>query len=194
MKPPDSSWRLFIAIELPATLRKQVQDHIDQLKKALPDARASWTREENLHLTIKFLGDTPVNRVEALSQAAARAAAQVSPFEIIIGGCAAFPTRGQPRVLWIGIEDPTGAQNKLYRALEDECAEAGFAREQRPFHPHLTVARLRKPQGSHRVAELYGEMGFTNQQVSVSEMVLFRSEMLSEGSRHSVISRHQLRR
>src|SRR2546426_7495172 len=85
MKPPDESWRLFIAIELPATLRGRVQDHIDQSRKAVPDARASWTREENLHLTLKFLGDAPVTRVEALSQAVARAATEVSPFEIIVG-------------------------------------------------------------------------------------------------------------
>ena len=189
MKPPDSSWRLFIAIELPATLRRRVQDHIDQLKKALPDARASWTREENLHLTLKFLGDTPVNRVEALSQAAARAAAQVSPFEVIIGGCGAFPTRGQPRVLWIGIEDPTGAQNKLYRALEDECARAGFPREARPFHPHLTIARLRQPHGARRLVELHEEIGFDPVPVNVSDVCLIRSELKSGGSRYTVISR-----
>ena len=122
MKPPDESWRLFIAIELPSSLRQSVQDHINQLKQALPEGRASWARGENLHLTLKFLGDTPVPKVEALSQAAQRAAQQVSPFELIAGGGGAFPSRGQPRVLWIGIEDPTNNQTKLYQALEDEFA------------------------------------------------------------------------
>src|SRR6266850_2999713 len=73
MKPPDESWRLFIAIELPSSVRRNVQDHINQLRQAVPEARASWIREENLHLTIKFLGDTPVTNVEALSQAIQRA-------------------------------------------------------------------------------------------------------------------------
>ena len=94
-------------------------------------------------------------------------------------------------MLWIGIDDPTGHLAGLHRTLEDECAKAGFVREERPFHPHLTIARLRKPQGSRQLAELHGEMGFTNQQVRVLEMVLFRSELLSEGSRHTAISRYR---
>ena len=191
MKEPTERWRVFIAIELPSAVRKSLSDHIQRLRDALPDVHASWSREENLHLTLKFLGNTPVAKIEALSQTAQRAAGRFQPFDLIVGRCRAFPPRGQPRVLWIGIEDLTGELTKLYRALEDECATAGFAREQRPFHPHLTIARLRNPHGSRRLAKLHEEMGFTNQRVSVSEMVLFRSELLSEGSRHTAISRHR---
>jgi len=191
MKEPTGHWRVFIAIELPSAVRKSLSDHIQRLRDALPDVHASWSREENLHLTLKFLGNTPVAKIEALSQTAQRAAGRFQPFDLIVGRCGAFPPRGQPRVLWIGIDDPAGVLAGLHRALEDECATAGFAREQRPFHPHLTITRLRKPQGSRRLAELHGEMGFTNQQVSVAEMVLFRSELLSEGSRHTAISRHR---
>jgi len=190
MKELSEHWRVFIAIELPSFVRKSLSNHINRLRNALPDVHASWSREENLHLTLKFLGDTPVAKIEALSQAAQRTAVSFQPFDLIVGRCGAFPPRGQPRVLWIGIDDPTGELAKLHRALEDECAKAGFAREERPFHPHLTIARLRKPQGSRRLAELHGEVGFTNQQVGVPEMVLFRSELLSEGSRHTAISRH----
>ena len=190
MKEPTEHWRVFIAIELPSVVRKSLSDHIHGLRKALPDVQASWSREENLHLTLKFLGNTLVARMEALSHAAQRAAVRFQPFDLIVGRCGAFPPRGQPRVLWIGIDDPTGELTKLNRALEDECAKAGFAREQRPFHPHLTITRLRKPQGSRRLAELHGAMGFTNQQVSASEMVLFRSELLREGSQHTAISHH----
>src|SRR5438105_14287216 len=120
MKPPDESWRLFIAIELPPSVRQRVQNHIDHLRQAVLEARASWTREGNVHLTIKFLGDTPVTKAQALSQAAQRAAHLVAPFELVIGDCGAFPPRGQTRVLWIGIEDPSNSLTKLYRSLEDE--------------------------------------------------------------------------
>jgi len=191
MKPPDESWRLFIAIELPSSLRQSVQDHINQLKQALPEERASWARGENLHLTLKFLGDTPVAKVEALSQAAQRAASKVLPFELVIGDCGAFPVRGQPRVLWIGINDPTNNLTELYRAIEDECANAGFPRERRPFHPHLTIARLRRPHGARRIAELHKEVGFDPIRVSVREVCLIRSELRSEGSRYTVLSRHE---
>src|SRR5947207_1024767 len=187
MRERVEHWRVFIAIELPFDVRKRLSDHIHGLRKALPDVHASWSREENLHLTLKFLGNTLVARMEALSQAAQRAAVRFQPFDLIVGRCGAFP----PRVLWIGIDDPTGHLAGLHRTLEDECAKAGFVREERPFHPHLTIARLRKPQGSRQLAELHGEMGFTNQQVRVLEMVLFRSELLSEGSRHTAISRYR---
>src|SRR6266481_2463601 len=104
MKARDECWRLFIAIELPSNVRRTLADHIQRLRKALPEASASWAREENLHLTLKFLGDTELNRVEALSQAIQRAANAAEPFEINIEGCGAFPPNGAPRVLWVGVQ------------------------------------------------------------------------------------------
>jgi 2'-5' RNA ligase len=185
-------WRIFIAIELPSIVRQKLKAHIDGLRSALPDVRASWSHENNLHLTLKFLGDIPVAKVEALAQAAQRAASRVSPFEIIVGGCGAFPPRGQPRVLWVGIEDPSGRLALLHRALDDECAKVGFPREQRPFHPHLTIARIRMPHDSRHLAAVHKEMGFEPEAVFASELAVIRSELRSEGSRHTMISRHSL--
>ena len=190
MSTQAEAWRLFIAIELPAHVRKRLSEHIARLRTAVPEARASWAREETLHLTLKFLGDTPLTQVERLSQATQRAANTVGPFEVIIGSRGAFPPNGQPRVLWIGIEDPSGQLALLHQVLEDECAQAGLAREQRPFHPHLTIARLRKPQGSRRLAQVHKEMGFDPETVLVSDLALIRSELRSEGSRHTAIVRH----
>ncbi|HYR76600.1 MAG TPA: RNA 2',3'-cyclic phosphodiesterase [Pyrinomonadaceae bacterium] len=187
------SWRIFIAIELPASARQRLKDHIDRLRHALPDARASWSREEYLHLTLKFLSDTPVSQIETLSQAAKRAASKILPFELIVRGCGAFPPRGQPRVLWIGIEDVSGQLGKLQQALEDECDKEGFARETRPFHPHLTIARLRRPQGSRQLAAVHEEMGFEAETVRASALVVVRSELSSEGSRHTVISDYEFK-
>jgi 2'-5' RNA ligase len=185
------TWRVFIAIELPSIVRQKVRAHIDRLRSALPDARASWVRDENLHLTLKFLGDTPVTNVEALAQAAQRAASKVEPFEIIVGGCGAFPAKGQPRVLWIGIEDPSGRLALLNRALENECEKAGFPHEERPFHPHLTLARIRNPHDSRRLAAVHAELGFEPENIRAAELVVIRTELRSEGSRHTVISRHR---
>jgi 2'-5' RNA ligase len=193
MKTADESWRLFIAIELPGTLRELVLDHINRLRQAGPEARASWARAENLHLTLKFLGDTHVSRVDVLATAVRHAASQTSPFQAQVQGCGAFPLRGQPRVLWIGVDDPTGGLTKLYRALEDECAQAGFSREERSFHPHLTVARLRQPQGARHLAEVHRQMGFQPTSFRVSELCLIRSELMSAGSRYTVIARHALK-
>jgi RNA 2',3'-cyclic 3'-phosphodiesterase len=192
MRTPDESWRLFNAIELPPGVRQRVSDHIQRLRGAVPDSRASWAREGNLHLTVKFLGDTPVTKVEEFSKATQHAADRASPFELTIGGCGVFPPHGQPRVLWIGIQDPSVGLINYQRALEEECATVGFAREQRPFHPHLTIARLRQPQGSRHLAERHREMVFDPLTVNVRDVCVMRSELRSEGSKYTVISRHDL--
>jgi len=193
MSTADETWRLFIAIELPSNVRRTLADHIQRLRKALPEASASWAREENLHLTLKFLGDTELNRVEPLSQAIQRAANAAEPFEINIERCGAFPPNGAPRVLWVGVQDPCGQLASLQRRLEDECANVGFGREQRPFRPHLTIARIRNPRGARRLGQVHKEAGFDREAVVVSHLALIRSELLSEGSRHTVAARHSLR-
>jgi 2'-5' RNA ligase len=101
-----------------------------------------------------------------------------------------FPSNGQPRVLWIGVDDPSNSLTLLHQTLEDECAQAGFTREQRPFHPHLTIARLRKPQGARRLAQAHKAMGFDRETVVVSHLALIRSELRSEGSRHTTVARY----
>src|SRR6266851_10302860 len=159
MPGPEEMWRVFVAIELPHNVRAHIAEHIDRLRATMPEVRVSWSREDNLHLTLKFLGDIPLTNVEKLSAATSIATSKVEPFEIVVEGCGAFPPRGQPRVLWIGIDEPSGKLADLYRVLEDECAAAGFRREARPFHPHLTIARIRKPQNSRHLAAVHKDMG-----------------------------------
>ena len=185
------TYRTFIAIELPAGIRRKIKEHIDHLRIALPDVRASWTREDNLHLTLKFFGDTPLAKIDGLSHALQGAAKRVAPFEMTIKDCGAFPSRGKPNVLWIGIEDPSGRLRQLQGALEDRCAEAGFPRDERAFHPHLTIARLRHPHGARGLAELHKEIGFDPVSVKVTDVCLIRSELSSQGSRYTVIARHE---
>lgn len=192
MSKAPESWRLFIAIELPATVRHKIKQHIDRIRRDLPEARASWTREENLHLTLKFFGDTPVERVEAVSAALKLAANQISPFEVEISGCGAYPTRGKPKVLWIGMNDPSNGLHELHGSLENECARAGFPRDRRPFHPHLTIARLRQSHEARRLANLHGKFGFDSVSFGVADICVIMSELSSEGSRYTVIARQRL--
>ena len=188
----QESWRTFIAIELPTNVRAQIARHIQGLRQQIPDVRASWVREENLHLTLKFLGDVPVDDIQKLSTAAASAAAVIDPFAFSIVGCGTFPPHGQPKILWIGIEDEQPVIH-LQQRLENECAGLGFAREPRQFHPHLTIARVRSPKESRQLAQLHKDATFPSQLVSVSDVVIFRSELSSKGSKHTATSRHPLR-
>ena len=183
--------RTFIAIELPADVRARVVQHIARLRYELPDVRASWSREDNLHLTLKFLGNVPVADIPKVSKAVASATESVSSFELSFSDCGTFPPRGRPGVLWIGTQG-AGLQ-PLHAAIEQELAAGGFARESRPFRPHLTIARLRQSQGAGQLSELHKRLGFAPIDVAVSEVVVFRSELLTQGSKHTAISRHELR-
>jgi 2'-5' RNA ligase len=193
-KETSESWRLFIAIELPAEIRHRIKQHIDRLRAACPDIRASWTREDNLHLTLKFFGDVAVNRVDSLSQALMHAAARTPPFDLLIKSCGIFPPRGKPNVLWIGIAPETEpACLHLYESIEDECARAGFKRDERRFHPHLTIARLRHPAGARALANLHQETELEPIALKVSSVCLIRSELSSSGSRYTIVARHELK-
>jgi RNA 2',3'-cyclic 3'-phosphodiesterase len=187
-----SSLRVFFALELPAEVRARAANHIARLREAAPTVRASWEREEKLHITLKFLGEIAPDRVEALSGAAARAAASSQPFTLALKGAGAFPPRGNPRVLWLGLEDSSGALAHLQTRLEEECAAAGFPREARPFHPHLTLARLRAPQGSRELAKMHQETGFEPIGFEVTDLILIQSELGAGGSRYTEVSRHSL--
>lgn len=202
------SYRIFIAIELPPDLRARISQHIDGLRRELPEVRASWTREENLHLTLKFLGDVPVADIPKISSGVEAAAQTFNRFELVVSGCGAFPPHGQPKVLWIGTEPgvqggvPTRATRlgyktsslpTLHNALEDECSAIGFPREVRAFHPHLTIARLRSAKSARRLAELHTQLGFSPQSFTVSEVVVFRSKLRSQGAQHTALSQHALK-
>lgn len=186
------SLRLFCAVELPDELRSRVGERVRRLRAEFPDVRASWEKPEKLHVTLKFLGDVEHARVDALSKAAARAVTNLEPFELTIEGPGTFPPHGQPRVLWLGIVDASGRLALMQRALEAECDAAGFPRESRAFNPHLTLARVRSPQGARELAAAHRELPFAPQRFKVSELVVMRSELGPGGSRYTPLSRHRL--
>jgi len=185
-------WRVFCAVDLSAAIGDRLMQHITRLREAVPQSGASWSRESNIHLTLKFFGDTQQSRISGLSEATSRAVRGRAPFKIVIEQTGSFPKAGAPRILWIGVSDESGELNALKRHLEDECAREGFDKESRPFHPHLTLARLRLPRAARALAVAHKEMGFEPIEVVVSELKVIRSELNSEAAKYTVISRHPL--
>ena len=190
MNVSNETWRVFCAIEIPAPARRRLLEHIVRLREAVPEAQASWSREANLHLTLKFLGEIPRASVAELSNAAARATAGLSPFSIQLEDAGVFPTQGAPRVLWIGIKDAAGNLAELQARLEGEAGQAGFAKDARRFQPHLTLARLRKPAAARKLAAAHQKLMFEPQEIAVSELLVIRSELSSTGSNYTIVSRH----
>lgn len=135
--------RAFIAIELPNPLKASLMELQGRLKEQTPPRAVRWVRPEDIHLTLKFLGQTPVDRIEGIVRALSSACAPFSPFTYSVGGLGCFPNLRRPRVIWVGVQEPTSALSRLQGAIEGACAELGFQRERRAFHPHLTLGRLR---------------------------------------------------
>ena len=188
-----SEWRVFCAIELPDAVRSRLENYIRQLRKAVPDATASWSRVENIHLTLKFFGNVEVNRIEKIAAAAERVVREFSTFQIGIGETGVFPRPSRPQVLWIGVADPSGQLSAMQEKFENECAAEGFPTENRAYKPHLTIARLRKPEGTTQLAEAHLQMKFEPIEVAVNEIVIFRSELSPKGSKYTTLSKHQTR-
>jgi 2'-5' RNA ligase len=170
---------MFCAVELPEEIRAQLQEHIARLRKAIPDVAASWSRVENIHLTLKFYGNVEVDRIATISEAVDRAVKNVAPFEISVGKTGTFRTQ----VLWIGVSDPSRTLTTLHERLGSE---------NRAYRPHLTVARIRRPDGARRLTDAHLQMQFENVSVVVKEIVLFRSELSPKGSKYTAISNHRL--
>jgi len=189
---PSKTWRVFCAIELPKPTRDLVLRHSARLKAGVPAAKASWSHDANVHLTLKFLSEIPQTSVADFSQAVSRAVAGVQPFSLRLEHTGTFPSHGQPRVLWIGINDLSWKLAELHARLEAESARAGFAKEGREFHPHLTIARLRRLGDARSLAAAHRQMEFEPVEIAVTELLVIRSELSSEGSKYSVVSRHQL--
>jgi len=190
----SDEWRTFCAIELSDEVRVQLQEHVRRLREAVPDASASWSRPENVHLTLKFFGNVPTQDVTRISVAATRVAQQFSSFQIRIGGTGVFPRRSRPQVLWVGVEYSSNRLADLQQRLEEEFEREGFPKEDRGFRPHLTIARLRRPEDARQLAEAHIQTKFSFIEVPVNEFVLFRSELSPKGSRYTTISKHGLSR
>ena len=188
-----SEWRVFCAIELPDVVRARLEGHIVRLRKEVPDVAASWSRIENIHLTLKFFGNVDVKRIEKIYAAAERVVKQFSTFQIGVGGTGVFPRPSRPQVLWIDVSDPSGQLSALQTKFENECEAEGFAKEDRAYRPHLTIARLRKPEGARDLTDAHVRMQFETIAVELKELVVFRSELSSKGSKYTPLSAYQLR-
>ncbi len=178
--------RTFLAIELSAVVRSAIAQQAQRVEQALARADGlSWVRPDNLHVTVKFFGATSDSQVAGIRRAVARAVSARPAFDIAIGGLGAFPDNRAPRVLWAGVGGDVDALAALVEGVETAVVPLGFSREEKPFHPHLTVARVKS---AHRdVGRALGVAGiFTSPaacgRVSVERVALFKSDRRPGGS------------
>lgn len=133
--------RMFVGIGLPPECRSAIVEAVSPLMaRRLP---VSWTPGQNLHVTLKFLGETSPDRIDRIAALLAEAAEDVPVFEFVVEGAGGFPSLRAPRVIWVGIRESLELVGKLHENMEKALSGAGFPREGRPFHPHITVGRAR---------------------------------------------------
>ncbi len=134
--------RTFIAIEFPSVLQEAIYNRTAQLREAASSDSVRWVPRQNLHLTLKFLGDTSPANIQFLNQMLEIEATKFSRFQLSIGGLGAFPGTKRPRILWVGAQVPPELKALQYH-LEGAAVRLGYPSEERPFSPHLTIGRVR---------------------------------------------------
>jgi 2'-5' RNA ligase len=184
--------RAFIAIELPPEVQAELRGRQQTLKKTGLNAR--WVRAENIHLTVKFLGEIDPDAVAVVSTAMKSTGESHGPFTLSASGIGVFPNLRKARVLWAGLSEGVPELIDLQKDLDAALAGCGFEREKRPFRGHLTMARFRKSVHPAKLETALSEAGGAQfGQWAVEELVLFQSELQPAGPTYTRLAAHPLR-
>ena len=174
--------RLFAAIRPPSAIREQLLDVMEGVRGA------RWQDEDQLHLTLRFVGE--VDRHQATDIAAALGSIHHPGFEIALNGIGSFDRRGEPTVLWAGVA-PHEPLKALHNKVDQALARAGVDPDRRAYLPHITLARLNRSTGPiDGLLEAHG--GISSPAFAVDEFRLYESDLTPEGAIHSVVERYRL--
>ena len=184
--------RSFIAIELPEAvvgLLGKVQQDLKSLR-----LKAGWVRPQNIHLTLKFLGNIKTDDIEKIGGAMKEAAQDCGPFALTVGGIGFFPGIKRPRVVWVGVGGQTSLLFALQRNLDDRLAALDFPKEKRPFKGHLTLGRFKHSPASEAIRQVIEEYSdFGKEEFTIRRIVLFRSDLKPSGAVYSQLLQADLK-
>jgi len=181
--------RTFLAIEATESIRGAGESLIRKLTDFVEGGR--WVKRENIHLSLKFLGDVEDHELHSVCRAARAATAKAKPFVLDCQSMGVFPNMQKPNTIWMGVNDANNKLADLQQHVEDALSDLGFPLEIRRFTGHLTLGRIRSSRGEHtelqefvdsQAEKVYGQM-------SVTELVVFSSELNREGPTYNVIGR-----
>lgn len=177
--------RLFIGIGLPDTYRQSLRPLIQSIS-GITDASINWSKPDTWHLTLKFLGETDEARIPALK--AALAAVDFTTFTLRAGGAGAFPDARRPKVLWLGLAEGGEQSAALARSIEDGLAALGIPREKKPFRPHLTLGRVRRPAPGDWTPVLDAAAAPPWPPFTAAHFTLWQSTLAPEGAIHTALA------
>jgi|Deesub1362A_J573_1020465.scaffolds.fasta_scaffold00034_8 2'-5' RNA ligase len=183
--------RCFISVELPPDLRSSLYRATSALRESC--SRARWVPPENLHITLKFLGNVKARAIPGLVALLKEHLAPFAALEVELQGAGAFPSPQRPRVVWLGVREPRALQ-ALQQAVEAAAQQAGFSPEERPFVPHLTLGRLKEPRACPSLSQSLStlkEAPFGK--IRVDRVCLMQSRLSPQGAQYSVVAQIQLK-
>jgi 2'-5' RNA ligase len=189
--------RAFIAIPLPQPLLDNLSALQRRLERQVPDRSVRWVRPGGIHLTLKFLGDTPVDRLDEIKQALAAVARNAPGCPFSVEGLGCFPNPQRPRVVWVGVKEPTGRLAALQEAIEEVMSPLGYPPEGRGFKPHLTLGRVNRRTPRSAAAQVGEVVTQTTVdllgEVAADRFGLIRSVLKPTGAEYTTLKEFELR-
>lgn len=184
--------RCFIAINLPASIKEQLGQIQEELRRSQADV--SWVKPPNIHLTLKFLGEIGEKRVERVKEVLAEVVPGVSTFSLMLEGLGVFPNLKVPRVVWVGVKETPPALLELQKAVDEGLAQIGFPKEGRKFSPHFTLGRVRSLRNLEALRDSLSNLKVEALgDAKVMSLELMRSRLSPKGSEYSVLEQFLLR-
>ena len=193
MKAKLETIRAFVAVNLNLETIEAISDFSKQLKRdeLLRGLKVTWVPPVNMHQTIRFLGGIDRELVEVVARKLEAVAERVAPFEVTARGLGCFPSPQSPRVLWVGLLDASSGLLQLYEELSRELEDVGFERERRPFHPHVTLGRVRHGRSDlGPLVQAHADRVFGTS--PISELVLYESRLRRTGAEYVALARKPL--
>jgi len=191
--------RIFVALDIDDAIRRRIEQLMDGVREFAPDVR--WIKPESLHVTLKFIGEQPLEVVDRIKEALS--GIKVGAFSVSFREYGFFPTARSARVFWVGIEGGTELK-RLAAAIEAACLPLGIGKEDREFSPHLTLARggsgapgrQKEDKVNRRFAKLQEKLSVLSSPefgtMSAREFFLYESKISRDGARYSKIEKFDL--
>ncbi|HWW01285.1 MAG TPA: RNA 2',3'-cyclic phosphodiesterase [Candidatus Acidoferrum sp.] len=184
-------FRLFIAVAIPEEVKAAIETAQNELRRTLPGGVVRWTRREQFHLTLRFLGDVAVAQLAALEGAARQVCARFAPLEMRGEDVGFFPERGLPRVIWVGIKDQAGRLPELQHALQEATLAFSSEAPERRFTGHVTLGRIkdiRRPEAETLTEAGARLAGLRSGWWTAPTIEIMRSELSPTGATHTALA------
>ena len=172
--------RTFIAISIPKNIKDKIGIYEEPLKKQ--KVKISWVKPENIHITLKFLGEVEENKIPEIYEALKKCVSNKNPFEIEVIGTGGFPNLSRPRVIWVGLKKGSEELKILAKSIDNELEKLGFQKEKRGFSPHLTIGRVKSIYNIDKFVKKMNSIEFKGETFTAEEVSIMKSDLKPTGA------------